>query len=148
MKKKTLLVILIVVTIIFIFSLLYINNLEKKNNLRGENSISSKNKNPKEEGIRGVGNLDLPKEEIKQNEKENEPKNKDVSKIELVGEEQITLKVGEEYKEQGAKAYNTKNEDISDQIEIRSNVDTKTRGTYQVTYSIGNYIVLRTVIVN
>ena len=89
----------------------------------------------------------IPKEEKKENKTQNESKNLDVSSIDLIGSEEITLKVGDKYEELGAKAYNKNGEDISSKIKIDSAVDTTKPGTYTVSYSIGNWIVLRYVIV-
>lgn len=56
--------------------------------------------------------------------------------IELIGDGTIILNVGEEYKEQGAKAQDEKDGDLTDRIEIGGNVNTKQEGTYSVKYSV------------
>ena len=56
--------------------------------------------------------------------------------IDLNGDGTIILNVGEEYKEQGAKAQDEKDGDLSDRIEISGDVNTSQEGTYSVTYSV------------
>ena len=53
-------------------------------------------------------------------------------KISLVGDEQITLTVGEKYKELGASAIDNCD---NVKVEIKNNVDTSKKGTYKVVYS-------------
>ena len=54
----------------------------------------------------------------------------------LNGENKISINQGEIYVEQGAKAIDNCDGDISDKIEITGTVDTKTAGTYTIKYSI------------
>ena len=56
--------------------------------------------------------------------------------IELNGDGTVILNVGDEYKEQGAKATDEKDGDLTDRIEISSNVNTNAEGTYTVTYKV------------
>ena len=56
--------------------------------------------------------------------------------IELIGDGTVILNVGEEYKEQGAKAQDEKDGDLTDRIEISGEVNTKQEGTYSVKYSV------------
>lgn len=55
--------------------------------------------------------------------------------LELVGEEKITIKEGEEYKELGCLAYFYE-DDVSNQINITGEVDTNTPGIYYINYEI------------
>ena len=56
--------------------------------------------------------------------------------IELNGDGTVILNVGEEYKEQGAKASDEKDGDLTERIEISGNVNTNQEGTYSVQYSV------------
>lgn len=57
-----------------------------------------------------------------------------INDFHIKGKDVVVLKVGDEYKEEGAVAtFNKK--DISDEIKIVSNVDTSKVGTYTVSYS-------------
>ena len=72
--------------------------------------------------------------------------------IELNGNSSITLKVGEKYTEQGAKASDEVDGDLTAQIAITGTVNTAKSGTYTVTYKVQNTIgksatIKRTVIV-
>ena len=53
---------------------------------------------------------------------------KDKYVIELVGEEKITVTIGSQYIEPGYNAFDRKNNDVSSQVEITSNVDTSKIG--------------------
>lgn len=56
--------------------------------------------------------------------------------IELIGDGTVILNVGEEYKEQGAKAQDEKDGDLTDRIEISGEVNINQEGTYSVKYSV------------
>jgi hypothetical protein len=58
--------------------------------------------------------------------------------ITLKGEPTVTLTVGETYNDAGATANDNKDGDISNHIQIQSNVDTSKAGTYTVTYSVSD----------
>lgn len=68
--------------------------------------------------------------------------NKNNYYIELVGDETITINLGDEYIEPGFSAYNG-NTDVTSSVEITSTVDTKNPGEYEVLYSIGSANVIR-----
>lgn len=63
---------------------------------------------------------------------------RDVEKpiIVLVGEKNITLKVGEEWKEPGYTATDNIDKDITARVEVKGTVDTKIPGEYIITYTI------------
>lgn len=62
-------------------------------------------------------------------------KNKNSLKFELKGESIIKLEYNEEYKEKGFKV-TLKGEDLSDKVEVRSNVDNQKLGAYEIEYVI------------
>ena len=57
-------------------------------------------------------------------------------KIELFGDNEITLTVGDEYKELGAIAMDNVDGDITSKIKITGKVDTDTAGTYTIKYTV------------
>lgn len=56
--------------------------------------------------------------------------------IELIGDGTVILNIGEEYKEQGAKAQDEKDGDLTDRIEVSGDVNTNQEGTYSVKYTV------------
>lgn len=73
---------------------------------------------------------------------------KDKYVIELVGEEKINVTIGSQYIEPGYNAYDRKNNDVSSQVEITSNVDTSKIGEYEVVYTIDGITKVRYVTVD
>ncbi|MBQ2872456.1 MAG: DUF5011 domain-containing protein [Bacilli bacterium] len=69
--------------------------------------------------------------------------NNDDYTIELVGGENITINLGDEYIEPGYSAYDKKDNDITNKVEITSTVDTTKAGEYEVLYSVGKTNVIR-----
>lgn len=63
--------------------------------------------------------------------------NNDKYTIELLGEENITLTIGNDYIESGYKAYDKDHNDITDQVKIISDIDTSKEGEYEILYYIG-----------
>lgn len=165
-KKRQRVIVLIIVVIIFLvgFGLLkhIISNSSKQIN---QNNNSKTNKVEKklpdnisvkesqeaqqttESTITKEEPVEVPKTETVQNSVETKAKTVDVSSIDLIGEQKITIEKGTKYVDQGAKALDTNGNDISNQIKVDNSVDTSKSGEYTVTYSIGNYIVIRTVVV-
>lgn len=60
----------------------------------------------------------------------------EIPSITLNGEEEITLTIDQEYKEQGATAFDNYDKDITSQIKVESNLDLTKEGNYQIIYSI------------
>lgn len=56
--------------------------------------------------------------------------------IDLIGDGTVILNIGEKYEEQGAKAQDEKDGDLTDRIEISGEVNTNQEGTYSVKYSV------------
>ena len=56
--------------------------------------------------------------------------------IELIGDGTVILNVGEQYVEQGAKAQDEKDGDLTDRIEVSGTVNTNQEGTYSINYSV------------
>ena len=66
-------------------------------------------------------------------------------KLSLNGEKEIYLLINTPYQEMGATAYDQDNNDQSFKIKISGNVDTSKEGTYQITYSIENQGIIKTI---
>ena len=58
--------------------------------------------------------------------------------ITLNGKEKISIIRGNSYKEQGAKAVDEKDGDLTEKIQIEGNVDTSKNGTYTITYKVSD----------
>ena len=58
--------------------------------------------------------------------------------IHLTGDKMITINVGSNYEEPGYSAVDAIDGDITDKVEINSNVDTTKVGTYRIIYSVVN----------
>ena len=148
-KRKGNNIFALVLLIIFVGFIIYVlynyysnsNEIIKQNNQIKESTKEEQNNNTEE------NNSDLPKNENEQNKVEEKVRNLDVSSIELIGEEKVTVELNSKYSDQGAKAFNKNGEDISDAIKVDNSVDTSKKGEYTITYSIGNYIVMRFVTV-
>ena len=67
--------------------------------------------------------------------------------IELIGEEKIIITKDSDYIEPGYKAYDKKKNDITNQVQITSNVDTSKVGEYEILYSINGITEVRYVTV-
>lgn len=61
-----------------------------------------------------------------------------VTTIHLNGKANIYLNVGEAYREPGYVAIDNIDGDLTDKVEVNSNVDTSKRGTYRIIYSVTN----------
>lgn len=64
------------------------------------------------------------------------PKDAEKPVITLNGAASITLKVGETYKEEGARATDNKDGDLTDKIQIEGTVNTNNAGTYTIKYTV------------
>ncbi len=58
--------------------------------------------------------------------------------IHLTGDKTITLNTGDTYEEPGYSAVDAIDGDLTDKVEINSNVDTTKAGTYRIIYSVVN----------
>ena len=65
----------------------------------------------------------------------------------LSGDENITLYQGTYYIEPGYNAYDSKNNDLTNEVTIKSNLDTNKIGKYKITYTIGDITQTRTITV-
>ena len=80
------------------------------------------------------------------NQKE-EPINNESYNIELKlnGDKEINLKINDKYQELGAKAIDSKGNDLSKEIKITNNINNKQVGSYKVIYSINKNNVSKTI---
>lgn len=119
---------------------------EDKKDKENNNSNSTTNNNGNSNIMKDDTTISEPaKTEKEENKQENI--NNITVKIELIGEEEVIISKGEKYNDLGAKAVDSTGKDVSDKIKIDNTVNTNNEGTYTVTYSIGNSIVMRYVIV-
>lgn len=156
--RNIILVILFILLLVIIF--IAINQNKDKDDIQNnnvknqieENNINKKEDkttNPDETNNSNNASNDVnsePKQEEKSETKQ-EIQNNITVNLELNGSEEITINVGDKYKELGAKAIDSTGKDVSSQINIDSNVDTSKKGEYMVIYSIGKSMAIRTVIV-
>lgn len=61
----------------------------------------------------------------------------------LNGDENITLYQGDDYIELGYEAYNSKDEDLTGDVKITSDLDISEIGEYEITYSLGDLLITR-----
>lgn len=62
--------------------------------------------------------------------------NSNKTKLELLGDGNITITIGSNYIEPGYKAYDKDDNDITSKVEIKNNLDISKEGEYEITYSI------------
>lgn len=67
--------------------------------------------------------------------------------LELIGDETMTIGLGEEYIELGYMAHDNNYKDHTSEVVVTNNVDTSKTGEYEIVYSIGEYSITRHVIV-
>lgn len=58
--------------------------------------------------------------------------------ITLNGASEVTIKVGDVYKDEGAKAADSKGNDLTDKLVITNDIDTSKAGDYEVTYKVAD----------
>ena len=71
--------------------------------------------------------------------------NSSTQTIELNGDSSITVYKGSKYDDPGAKAYDSNNKDLSNEIKVTNNVDIYKNGRYEIIYSLGDISVKRVV---
>jgi len=74
-------------------------------------------------------------------------KNYENFKLNLIGEDIVTIYQGDDYIEPGYKAFNSKNENFNDKVKVNSNLNVKLVGEYEISYKIGNIVKTRKIIV-
>ncbi len=72
-------------------------------------------------------------------------KNRTVYYMELNGSSEITIYQGVNYSDNGVRAYDNHNNDLSNLVKINNNVDSTTIGRYTVTYTLKDRVITRTV---
>jgi len=58
--------------------------------------------------------------------------------LELLGSDKVTMILGDDYIEAGYKAFDKKNNDVSSEVKVKSNIDFSKAGDYEILYSIGD----------
>lgn len=70
-----------------------------------------------------------------------------VVNLEIKGDDEITIKKGITFNDPGYTATYEDGSDASSEVRVEGEVDTNTKGTYTISYSAGNNIILRRVYV-
>lgn len=131
------------------------NNDSKKENNNSQKQDKTQNNDKKENNTDNKTNSSTtidnitPKpsnNETEENKNENARKGGNV-KLELIGDEEITISKGSTYTDQGVKAVYDDGSDASSEVKVNNEVDTTKEGTYIVSYYVGNSVVIRTVYV-
>lgn len=115
----------------------------EKQDTKNETKEEKKDTPKKEENT----NVNTPITEEEQNEKER--KNRDTSDItlDIIGDDEITVSKGSSFVDPGFTATYSDGTDASSEISVDNTVDINNEGTYTITYSVGNQIIIRRVIV-
>lgn len=123
------------------------NTKEIKNENKTNNDTKKENNNENKEStpIEKVTNKSS-SDEKKENKNEQARRGGSVN-LELLGEENVTVSVGSKYNDAGVKATYSDGSDASVEVDIDNAVDTSKAGTYTVTYSAGNVVIIRRVTV-
>ena len=149
-NKKILSVFIILIVLICIVLGIYkfVDTSSKKdNNLESQKKEEKTNENEDKNTQDSSNNKVQEPQKDEELENKQEVDNNEYFEISLVGEEEIYINVGEKYNELGAKAFDSKGNDVSNKIMIQNEVDTSKKGEYMVIYSIGKAMVVRNVIV-
>lgn len=149
-NKKILSIFIILIVLICIVLGIYKfvdTNYTKDNNLESQKK-EEKIEKTEEKNTQDSSNNKVQEPQKDENlENKQEVDNNEYFEISLVGEEEIYINVGEKYNELGAKALDSKGNDVSNKIVIQNEVDISKKGEYMVIYSIGKAMVVRNVIV-
>ena len=73
--------------------------------------------------------------------------NSEKYKLNIIGDENITINLGSDYIEPGYSAYDKKGNDITKDVKITNNININKEGNYEILYSIGNISKVRYVTV-
>ncbi len=158
-RKKLLYTFFILLTFIFFLGVIYKKNYLDKNNsiINKENekvatedtTKETKNESKNESKNETINSTITEKKEepakTENQENKNELNNNVTINIELIGEEEITINVNDQYVDKGVKATDSNGNDVTKYINVDNNVDTSKQGTYYVIYSYGKSIVIRTI---
>lgn len=88
--------------------------------------------------LSNTGSKNVPTEKCDEHTESNVSETSLAPEITLIGNQKITLNIGESYTERGAKATDSVDGDLTDKIKISGNVNTSRAGTYTITYTVTN----------
>ena len=170
-KKNTAINIFFTIILLFLIGILcykiYIDQLSPEVKKEDKTNTTEKNNNTKKIKKENKTNNDTKKENYNEN-KESTPIEKVTNKsssdekkenkneqarrggsvnLELLGDENVTISKGSKYNDAGVKATYSDGSDASVEVDINNAVDTSKSGTYTVTYSAGNVVIIRRVTV-
>lgn len=153
-NKKTILLlvlfVLVLLLILFILKQPHIkNDMSDNTNKKQLNGENIKNEIDSSLGDKTdlLNSNDSGPSKIEKEENENEREENITVDLVLIGEEEITIKQGEKYIDEGVIATDSSGNDVTDKISIDNKVNTNKKGEYMVIYSYGKSIVIRKVIV-
>ena len=119
--------------------------IKKENKTNNDTKKENYNENKESTPIEKVTNKSS-SDEKKENKNEQARRGGSVN-LELLGDENVTISKGSKYNDAGVKATYSDGSDASVEVDIDNAVDTSKAGTYTVTYSAGNVVIIRRVTV-
>lgn len=121
--------------------------IKEEQNTKKEDKKEEKKNDTTKEKEKEKTNVDTPITEEEQNQKER--KNRDTSDItlDIIGDDEITVSKGSSFVDPGFTATYSDGTDASSEVSVDNTVDINNEGTYTITYSVGNQIIIRRVIV-
>ena len=158
-KKKTtlfniLLIILLIVLGFIAFKAYDVYRTNKNDNfIKEENKKVKEVEKKKEEKNENKKTSDTKQDDQKSSNDEKTENQNEVSRkggninLEIKGDDEITIKKGDSFTDPGFTATYEDGTDASSEVKVEGEVDTKKQGTYTISYSAGNNIILRRVYV-
>lgn len=157
-KKRNTLINIVLVILVIVLGIVIVKAIDNNRNKQTEEFIKQETKKSNE-----VKKQETKKEETKtsdeekttqksssdeKTENENELKRRGGNiTLEIKGEDEITIKKGEEFKDPGFIAKYDDGSDASSEVKVDGSVDVNKEGKYTISYSAGNTIIIRRIIV-
>ena len=157
-KKKNTLINIILVILVLVLAIAIVKAIDNHRNKQTEDFMKQETKksnevkkqeNKKDETTNKEEKKTTQKSSSDENtENENEVKRRggDIT-LEIKGEDEITIKKGEAFKDPGYTATYDDGSDASSEVKVEGSVDINKEGKYTISYSVGNTIIIRRVIV-
>lgn len=162
-KKKNTIINIFLIILIVVLGLIIVKAIDNHRNKETNKMIKEEKtkiketkKNKDENKKESTEDTKKEKEQISQkpSSDENEENKNEINRrnnsnisLDIIGEDELTISVGSEYIDSGFKATYEDGSDASSEVKVDNAVDTSKAGTYTVTYSVGNTIIIRRVIV-
>lgn len=157
-KKNNTFINILLIVLIVILGIVIVKAIDSHRNKQTEEFIKTETKKSNEVKNQESKKEETSKNETKENtikpssdektETENEVKRKGGNiSLEIKGEDEITIKKGSNFTDPGFKATYEDGSDASSEVKVEGSVDTNKEGTYTISYSAGNTIIMRRVTV-